>query len=66
MLDILLFRDEKGGNTDLVRESQRRRGGEEAVALVDEVIALDKVWRAGTDFFQILDGFIPLSLTSSI
>jgi len=46
MLDILLFRDEKGGNTDLVRESQRRRGGDEAVALVDEVIELDKTWRA--------------------
>lgn len=45
MLDILLFRDDKGGDSNLVRESQRRRGGEEAVHLVDEVIALDKAWR---------------------
>lgn len=43
MLDINLFRDEKGGNSDLIRESQRRRF--ESVELVDEVISLDKQWR---------------------
>ena len=35
MLDINLFRAEKGGNPDLVRESQRRRYAD--VALVDKV-----------------------------
>ena len=45
MLDIALFREEKGGNPDLIRESQRRRF--ESVELVDEVIAKDKEWRDG-------------------
>lgn len=40
MLDVLLFRDDKGGNSELVRESQRRRYA--SVEVVDEVINLDK------------------------
>lgn len=43
MLDINLFRTEKGGNPDLVRESQRRRFKD--VAVVDKVIELDAEWR---------------------
>uniref|UniRef100_A0A7S2ZGZ4 serine--tRNA ligase n=3 Tax=Rhodosorus marinus TaxID=101924 RepID=A0A7S2ZGZ4_9RHOD len=43
MLDINLFRVEKGGNPDLVRESQRRRFADEGV--VDEIIRLDEGWR---------------------
>lgn len=43
MLDINLFREEKGGNPEKIRESQRRRFAN--VGLVDEVIELDKVWR---------------------
>ena len=42
-LDINLFRIEKGGNPNLVRESQRRRWSN--VKLVDEVIELDTQWR---------------------
>jgi len=43
MLDINLFRTDKGGNPDLVRESQRRRYAR--VEDVDDVIALDVKWR---------------------
>ncbi|BDA47415.1 Serine-tRNA ligase, cytoplasmic [Coccomyxa sp. Obi] len=44
MLDVNLFRGpEKGGNPDLIRESQRRRYAD--VSLVDKVIDLDKQWR---------------------
>lgn len=43
MLDINLFRVEKGGNPEHIRESQRRRFAN--VELVDEVIAIDKQWR---------------------
>jgi seryl-tRNA synthetase len=43
MLDINLFRADKGGNPDIIRESQRSRFA--PVELVDEVIALDKAWR---------------------
>jgi len=43
MLDINLFREEKGGNPEVIRESQRRRYKD--VSLVDQVIELDKVWR---------------------
>ncbi|XP_075484764.1 serine--tRNA ligase-like [Primulina tabacum] len=43
MLDINLFREEKGGNPEKIRESQRRRYAN--VGLVDEVIQLDTAWR---------------------
>lgn len=45
MLDINLFRTEKGGDPEIVRESQRRRFAD--VSLVDKVIALDAQWRDG-------------------
>ncbi|KAL3516104.1 hypothetical protein ACH5RR_023006 [Cinchona calisaya] len=43
MLDINLFREDKGNNPEIIRESQRRRFAD--VNLVDEVIQLDKEWR---------------------
>ncbi|WOK93106.1 serine--tRNA ligase [Canna indica] len=43
MLDINLFRAEKGFDPEIVRESQRRRFA--SVDVVDEVIHLDKEWR---------------------
>ena len=43
MLDIDLFRVDRGGNPDIVRESQRRRHKD--VSLVDKVIELDTEWR---------------------
>jgi len=46
MLDINLFREEKGHNPELIRESQRRRFA--PVEIVDEVIDLDKEWRKRT------------------
>lgn len=42
MIDINLLRVDKGGNPELVRESQRKRGA--SVALVDEIIAMDREW----------------------
>lgn len=44
MIDINLLRSSKGGNPDLVRESQRKRGGEEKVKLIDEIIDMDENW----------------------
>lgn len=46
MLDINLFREDKGGNPELIRESQRRRFAD--VAIVDEIIKLDQEWRKRT------------------
>ncbi|OMO61242.1 hypothetical protein CCACVL1_23653 [Corchorus capsularis] len=43
MLDINLFREEKGNDPNLVRESQRRRFAD--VGIVDKIISLDKRWR---------------------
>ncbi|KAI9186096.1 hypothetical protein LWI28_013758 [Acer negundo] len=43
MLDINLFREEKGHNPEIIRESQRRRFA--SVEIVDEIIKLDKDWR---------------------
>ncbi|XP_010546677.1 PREDICTED: serine--tRNA ligase, cytoplasmic-like isoform X2 [Tarenaya hassleriana] len=43
MLDINLFREEKGNNPEIIRESQRRRYA--SVEIVDEIIRLDKEWR---------------------
>lgn len=50
MLDILSFIEEKGGNPELIRESQRRRHA--PVEVVDEVIALYDVWRKGIPGFN--------------
>ena len=44
MLDINLFLTERGGEPDLVRESQRRR--HDSVEIVDEIIALYKKYDA--------------------
>ncbi|KAA3482190.1 serine--tRNA ligase-like [Gossypium australe] len=43
MLDINLFREEKGHNPEIIRESQRRRFAK--VEDVDAIIDLDKVYR---------------------
>ncbi|MFH4983510.1 hypothetical protein AB6A40_010219 [Gnathostoma spinigerum] len=43
VLDIDLFRAEKGGNPDIIRESQRKRFKD--VTLVDRVIQSDQQWR---------------------
>ncbi|KAJ4822825.1 hypothetical protein Tsubulata_015827 [Turnera subulata] len=43
MLDINLFREDKGHNPEIIRESQRRRFA--SVEIVDEIIELDKIWR---------------------
>ncbi|KAJ4836848.1 hypothetical protein Tsubulata_018477 [Turnera subulata] len=40
MLDINLFREEKGNDPEIIRESQRRRFA--SVEIVDEIISLDK------------------------
>jgi seryl-tRNA synthetase len=45
MIDINLLRKDKGGDPDAVKASQRKRGGDKAVALVDEVLALDDDWK---------------------
>jgi seryl-tRNA synthetase len=44
-MDINAFREDKGGNPEMVRESQRRRFA--PVEDVDVVIEKDKAWRAG-------------------
>ncbi|KAJ4834391.1 hypothetical protein Tsubulata_007333 [Turnera subulata] len=47
MLDINLFREEKGNNIpDIIRESQRRRFA--SVEVVDDITQLDKTWRQCT------------------
>jgi seryl-tRNA synthetase len=45
MIDINLLRVDRGGNPELVRESQRKRNA--SVELVDEVMVLDAEARAG-------------------
>ena len=45
-LDINLFRKEKGGDPEIVRESERKRGRKpEELKIVDEIIELDEQWR---------------------
>ncbi len=45
MLDIDLFRTEKGGDPEKIRENQRRRFADPA--MVDRVINSDELWRKG-------------------
>ncbi|KAH0574092.1 Seryl-tRNA synthetase [Spironucleus salmonicida] len=50
-IDINLFRTAKGGNPELVRESQRKRF--QSVEIVDEIIELDNQWvKASYDLAQ--------------
>lgn len=43
VLDIDLFRSDKGGNPDKIRENQKKRFKD--VALVDAVVEKDTTWR---------------------
>ncbi|VDN32451.1 unnamed protein product [Cylicostephanus goldi] len=43
VLDMDMFREEKGGNPEIIRESQRNRYKDPG--LVDKVIELDQAWR---------------------
>ncbi|KAL5989224.1 hypothetical protein ACLOJK_010114 [Asimina triloba] len=43
MLDLNLFREDRGNNPEQIRESQRRRYA--SVEIVDEIIQLDLQWR---------------------
>lgn len=49
MLDINLLLEERGGNPDMVRESEKRRGGN--VEIIDQIIAEYKEWTACMLFF---------------
>lgn len=42
---LVICASEKGGDPEIIRESQRRRYAD--VSLVDKVIELDKQWREG-------------------
>lgn len=55
MLDINLFRVEKGNDPEKIRESQRRRFA--SVEIVDEIVALDKEWRQRKDLW-LRTGFV--------
>ena len=50
-LDVLDFIDKKGGNSELIRESQRKRGL--PVEIVDEVIKMYADWVKSTSFFLV-------------
>ena len=54
MLDITRFRLEYGGNPEVIRESQRRRGADEK--LVDMVVESDSAWRVAQHTLQTLRG----------
>lgn len=49
VLNIDLFREEKGGNPELIRESQRRRFKDPTI--VDQVIRVDNEWRKSKFIF---------------
>jgi hypothetical protein len=52
-LDILSFIDNKGGNAEEIRESQRKRG--HSVELVDEIIQMYTDW-VKSAFISFLGG----------
>jgi seryl-tRNA synthetase len=55
MLDINLFREEKGGNPGIIRESQRRRFADETI--VDQIIQKDHEWRQMRGRLDILNNY---------
>lgn len=54
-LDVLSFIDNKGGNAEEIRESQRKRG--HSVELVDEIIQMYADWVKSTFFSSVFRGF---------
>jgi seryl-tRNA synthetase len=50
-LDILSFIDNKGGNAEEIRESQRKRGHD--VEIVDQVIAMYAEWVKSQSRFSL-------------
>lgn len=50
-LDILSFIDNKGGNAEEIRESQRKRG--HSVELVDEIIQMYTDWVKSASLFSV-------------
>lgn len=64
MLDINLFIEDRGGNPEIVRESQRRRGA--SVEIVDEVIALYKEWVKSKDPYRHAHSPLSASLGSNV
>ncbi|XP_047491475.1 probable serine--tRNA ligase, cytoplasmic isoform X1 [Penaeus chinensis] len=56
MLDIVLFREDQGGNPNLVRESQKKRFKD--VKVVDTVIELDTKWRAARHNGDVLNRMV--------
>ncbi len=50
VLDIDLFREEKGGNPEKIRENQRKRFKDPS--LVDKVLAADAEWRKCMLYFS--------------
>ncbi len=60
MLDINLFRVEKGHDPERIRESQRKRFAR--VELVDEIIDLDKKWRERKFFFLLFSALLGASI----
>jgi len=48
-LDVLQFIDNKGGNAEEIRESQRKRG--HPVELVDEIIQMYSDWVKSMSFY---------------
>jgi seryl-tRNA synthetase len=53
-LDVTSFIDNKGGNSEAIRESQRKRG--HSVEIVDEVIQMYQDWVKRTSYLY-LEGF---------
>lgn len=52
VLDIQLFREEQGGDPEVIRKSERERYQDPAV--VDKVVEADKLWRTGFIYVVII------------
>ena len=52
-LDIHLFIKDKGGDPEIIRESQRKRG--HSVEVVDEVIAMYEEWVKRVSFYTLTE-----------
>lgn len=53
VLDMDLFREEKGGNPEVIRNSQRNRYSDPGI--VDKVIELDQAWRKARFLVDVLN-----------
>jgi len=64
VLDIELFRSDKGGDPEKIRQNQAKRFKD--VTLVDRIVNHDTLWRKGIVFHRLVFGHLYIRINDAI